>query len=313
MEKNIIGTDTMKKIIIFGEEAVGKTSIVMTSCYGYDFDAIQKLKPTKGISIEPINHRGIEAIHIWDCAGQERYMQKYLSNVGKIRIFSSIDAAVFVMDASRPKTLNPNYVNIFLNILLEFNPELEKVYLFINKMDIAPPNINELLMQLTNQVLSSWHNGLVEIVSCSVKFGSAQEKFVHILDMLVQNDNQLMEKQSFFAECLEDFREVVDGDFALFHIPSGLLIANLLSDRNADMDVFAYGYEIMNSILHKGREENEMDEYIHQRNDLIYIYLRINHHSALMSVISSTIEKDTDEIITELKGCATFSDLRDIL
>lgn len=303
--------DMVKKIIIFGEEAVGKTSIVMTSCHGYDFDVIKKLKPTKGVSIELINHRGIESMRIWDCAGQERYMRKHLSDVGKIRIFSSIDAAVFVMDASRPETINSDYVNTFLNILLEFNPELEKVYLFINKMDIAPSNINDLLMRLTNEVLSVWHNGLVEIVSCSVKLGSAQEEFVHILDMLIQNDDRLVEKRAFFTECLEDFREVADGDFALFHIPSGLLIANLVSDRDTNMDVFACCCEIMNSIVHMERENNSVDECIHRQDDLMYIYLRINDHSALMSVVSSDIE-NTDEIIKNLKECPTFSDLSKI-
>ena len=38
------------KILLFGPQNAGKTSLMQTTCYGYDFMKVLNLKPTKGIS-----------------------------------------------------------------------------------------------------------------------------------------------------------------------------------------------------------------------------------------------------------------------
>jgi len=298
----------MKKVVIFGEGAVGKTSIVLTSFFGHNFNKIQSLSPTKGISIERVDFRGLERFNVWDCGGQEKYMQTHFSEAGKERIFSDINIAIFVMDASREETLDPVYVDRFLEILIEYNPDLNKVYIFVNKMDIAPKNINELQMRLAKNIIEKWGDGkFVEIVNCSVKFGSAREKFIHILDSVMSNDPEFIDKRKFFAGCLADFREVVNGNFFLFHLPSKLSIAELVSENN--IGYFPY-MTLIDMII---QNKKNADIKIYHQHDASFAYLKISQNIGLIIMVEKNRDINMNMVTKVIQDHDTFKDLKKIL
>ena len=301
-----------KKVIVFGPAGVGKTSTVLTSFFGYPFEAVEKLQPTKGISIESVKFRGLVKISVWDCAGQEKYMSSHFSDLGRMRIFSEIDVAVFVMDASRDDTLDAKFVDKFMEVVLDFNPDIEKVYIFINKMDIAPSDINDKVMKLTNDIISKWKNGIVEIINCSVKLGTTRRQFIQVLDSILRKDKELVEKQKFFSECLLDFEDVVKGKFVLFHTPSMLMTASTYSPE----DVSWIGEEefIVNEKIdiRKANESMVEDIFIQKNTDETLILMRVNALSSLLVIINEEVQDPVD-IANKLMNHDTFRDLDQIL
>ena len=298
-----------KKVIIFGEAGVGKTSTILTSFFGYPFDAIKDLKPTKGISIESVKFRGLVNISVWDCAGQDKYMAGHFSETGKIRIFSEIDIAVFIMDASRDATLNANFVDKFLDIVLEYNPTLEKIYIFINKMDIAPKDINDRLMTLSNDILKKWNKGRIQIINCSVKLGTTKQQFIQVLDSIIQQDKKVKDLQNFIKKCLDDFSTVVKGKFALFHLPSLLMIA---STYTID-DVSWIGEEEF--LLNKKVDLKSLcnnDNTIHKIDDEYIISTKLNNNSVLLTIADRDKVSDPQDLISTIKDHETFSALNKI-
>lgn len=303
-----MGKEKMKKIIIFGENAVGKTSIVRTSCYGVNFDYTQKLTPTKGVSIENFDYRQLEEVNIWDCGGQEKYIQKHLTDTGKMRIFSEVDGAVYVMDASREETMKSDLLKEFLDIILEFNPKLEKIYLFINKMDIAPIDINDRIMKLMKDILSYWEGGMVEFVSCSVKKGSAQKEFTRVIDSLVLRDQDVMEKMDFFNECLKEFYEIVDADFRLIDSVSKLPVAEFINFER--LDLVKRGKEIVDDPPFQDMKNG--DFFIHRDGDISNIVFPISEKVYLVVTTDQFKDGKLKRVARQIETSRIYSDLTKI-
>jgi len=117
---------------------VGKTSLMRTTCLGYSFVKVANLKPTKGISRENFIFRGLLDLSVWDAGGQERYLEKYFSDSQKPIVFSDVDVAIFMVDAT-PASLDVKIRSLFddfLEALTQYSPELKKIFILINKVDI---------------------------------------------------------------------------------------------------------------------------------------------------------------------------------
>ena len=87
------------KVLLFGPQNAGKTSLMRTTCLGYNFMKVLNLKPTKGVSRENFIFRGILELSVWDLGGQERYLERYFSESQRELIFSEVTAAVFMVDS----------------------------------------------------------------------------------------------------------------------------------------------------------------------------------------------------------------------
>ena len=312
MRNNIF---SQKKVVVFGEEAVGKSSLVMTSCFGYTFNDIQTLKPTKGICIENLLFRGLVKINIWDCAGQERYLDQHFSDVGKQRIFSDIDSAIFVMDASRPETLNDEYVNEFMDIVTQYNPDIGKIYIFVNKMDIANESIFKQQTDLVYGILEKFPNGFVEIINCSVRTGTAKERFIKTLDAIIWDDDETIKKKKFFSDCLKDLQNAIEvsSDMSLYHLPSGLLVTSTLPNNSEDIEENCVILkDIIN--LEKYHQATYLQSIIVKINNTPILFNRIGKNSIMLIIIRSLVPmKNPEKILTRLREHSTFFAIGKIL
>ena len=102
------------KILLFGPAGAGKTSLMRTTCLGYNFMKVLNLKPTKGVSRENFIFRGIMELNVWDLGGQERYMERYFSESQRELIFSEATTAVFMVDSA---AIDPEVREIFEKFL----------------------------------------------------------------------------------------------------------------------------------------------------------------------------------------------------
>ena len=125
------------KIPILGIQNAGKTSLIRT--LQREFNAITKLKPTKGIERQTLNILG-KKIVIWDLGGQAKYRGQYLEKKAEL-IFSDVDQALFVIDIQDQDSFENsiNYFKEVKNRISDYSPDA-KIHILIHKFD---PNMEQ--------------------------------------------------------------------------------------------------------------------------------------------------------------------------
>ena len=215
------------KILLFGPQNAGKTSLMRTTCLGYNFMKVLNLKPTKGISRENFIFRGIMELNIWDAGGQERYMERYFSESQRELIFSEATTAVFMVDSA---AIDPEVCDVFgkfLKYLFEFSPQVQQAYILINKIDLQESKEDEYYEILTKDL----NDGIMSKLSftpVSVKEGSAQHRLIEILDYEIQKNTLSMQRLGKIRHLLDELKLDTLSDYLLFNQPDGLLISSTL-------------------------------------------------------------------------------------
>lgn len=213
------------KILLFGPAGAGKTSLMRTTCLGYNFMKVLNLKPTKGVSRENFIFRGIMELNVWDLGGQERYMERYFSESQRELIFSEATTAVFMVDSVSMDDEVRDIFDKFLKYLLEFSPEISMVYVLLNKIDLQESKEDEYYQVLTNDL----EEVLMEKLSftpVSVKEGSAQHRLIEILDYEIQKNTLFMQRLGKIRHLLDELKVSTLSEYLLFNQPDGLLISS---------------------------------------------------------------------------------------
>ncbi len=213
------------KILLFGPAGAGKTSLMRTTCLGYNFMKVLNLKPTKGVSRENFIFRGILELSIWDLGGQERYLERYFSDSQRELIFSEVTAAVFMVDSALVDAGVRDIFNNFLKYLFEFSPEIDQAYVLLNKIDLQESKEDEYY-----EILSKGLNGefidKISFTPVSVKEGSAQHRLIEILDFEIQKNTLSLQRLGKIRHLLDELKINTISEYLLFNQPDGLLITS---------------------------------------------------------------------------------------
>jgi len=213
------------KTLLFGPANAGKTSLMRTTCLGYNFMKVLNLKPTKGVSRENFIFRGILELSIWDLGGQERYLERYFSESQRELIFSEVTTAVFMVDSALVDAGVRDIFDNFLKYLFEFSPEIDQVYVLLNKIDLQESKEDEYY-----EILSKGLNGefldKISFTPVSVKEGSAQHRLIEILDFEVQKNTLSLQRLGKIRHLLDELKINTISEYLLFNQPDGLLITS---------------------------------------------------------------------------------------
>ncbi|MFW9876634.1 MAG: ADP-ribosylation factor-like protein [Candidatus Thorarchaeota archaeon] len=213
------------KVLLFGPAGAGKTSLMRTTCLGYNFMKVLNLKPTKGVSRENFIFRGILELSIWDLGGQERYLERYFSESQRELIFSEVTTAVFMVDSAFVDARVRDIFDNFLKYLFEFSPEIDQAYVLLNKIDLQNSKEDEYY-----EILSKGLNGeLLDKISftpVSVKEGSAQHRLIEILDFEIQKSTLSLQRLGKIRHLLDELKINTLSEYLLFNQPDGLLITS---------------------------------------------------------------------------------------
>ena len=97
---------------------------------------------TIDIDLSHVKFLGNLTLNLWDCGGQEAFMENYLSQQ-RVHVFSNVGVLIYVFDIeSRDVDRDlATYVSI-LSALLQFSPSAN-IYVLIHKMDLVVPSARE--------------------------------------------------------------------------------------------------------------------------------------------------------------------------
>ncbi|TEA10487.1 Ras-related GTP-binding protein A [Colletotrichum sidae] len=127
-----------KKVLLMGKSGSGKSSMRSIIFSNYIARDTRRLGATIDIDLSHVKFLGNLTLNLWDCGGQEAFMENYLSQQ-RVHVFSNVGVLIYVFDIeSRDIDRDlATYVSI-ISALLQFSPAA-KIYVLIHKMDLVVP------------------------------------------------------------------------------------------------------------------------------------------------------------------------------
>lgn len=221
------------KTLVFGPAAVGKTTLMKSITSGYDFMKIINLAPTRGINREFYLFRGLLEVMLWDAGGQEIYLERYFAEGQRERVFSDVHIPIFMADASDEGESVKKLFDRYLQAIQENSADFKKIYVLLNKVDLPeakPDKVRELLLRGLDQKSVS----LCLFTPVSVRNGTAQQRLIEILDEVLEESTQEMQKLNSIRKILDNFKTQTRADYFLFNRSDGLVITSTIGKITAD-------------------------------------------------------------------------------
>ncbi|KAI9149490.1 Ras-related GTP-binding protein A [Paramyrothecium foliicola] len=149
--RNEVKKPKKKKVLLMGKSGSGKSSMrsIIFSNYIardtrrlYEEPTLCPIGATIDIDLSHVKFLGNLTLNLWDCGGQEAFMENYLSQQ-RVHVFSNVGVLIYVFDIeSRDVDRDlATYVSI-LSALLQYSPTA-KIYILIHKMDLVVPSARE--------------------------------------------------------------------------------------------------------------------------------------------------------------------------
>ncbi|KEZ40407.1 Ras-related GTP-binding protein A [Scedosporium apiospermum] len=133
-----------KKVLLMGKSGSGKSSMRSIIFSNYIARDTRRLGATIDIDLSHVKFLGNLTLNLWDCGGQEAFMENYLSQQ-RVHVFSHVGVLIYVFDIeSRDVDRDlATYVSI-ISALVQFSPTA-RIYILIHKMDLILPSSRESL------------------------------------------------------------------------------------------------------------------------------------------------------------------------
>ncbi|KAL2754833.1 hypothetical protein ACRALDRAFT_1057629 [Sodiomyces alcalophilus JCM 7366] len=140
--KNEVKKPKKKKVLLMGKSGSGKSSMRSIIFSNYIARDTRRLGATIDIDLSHVKFLGNLTLNLWDCGGQEAFMENYLSQQ-RVHVFSNVGVLIYVFDIeSRDVDRDlATYVSI-LSALLQYSPQA-RIYVLIHKMDLVAPALRE--------------------------------------------------------------------------------------------------------------------------------------------------------------------------
>ena len=176
-------TNPDTKVIIVGDLAVGKTSILNQFEKGEFSETVESTVGAGFVSRQVETSHGNVNLLMWDTAGQERYRSL-------IPMYSrNATAALLVVDVNNP--LSVDSIEIWHSVLKEHCPRKCRIYVVANKIDLE--------CHISMEKLEQWskHNGFPFFKASAKRFETIEPIFKRVAeDMGSVNENLVLQQES---------------------------------------------------------------------------------------------------------------------
>ncbi|AEO63052.1 uncharacterized protein THITE_2107888 [Thermothielavioides terrestris NRRL 8126] len=131
-----------QKVLLMGKSGSGKSSMRSIIFSNYLARDTRRLGATIDIDLSHVKFLGNLTLNLWDCGGQEAFMENYLSQQ-RAHVFSNVGVLIYVFDIESRDVERDlaTYVNI-ISALVQYSREA-KVFVLIHKMDLVQPMTRE--------------------------------------------------------------------------------------------------------------------------------------------------------------------------
>jgi len=298
-----------------GKAGVGKTSLMKTTCEGHSFLQTINIPPTKGISRENYLFRGLLEITLWDAGGQQKYLERYFSASQKEIIFSEVDIPVFMVDTSEdPK--DQQLFTQFLENIFKYSPELDKVFVLLNKTDLEQAKPDIFFEELSSNLKPEFRDR-VKFTPVSVKDGTAQYRLIEILDSSLQSSVIELEKMKNIRGVLEEMKSETNSEYFLFNHLDGLITASTVGSISSDplnflsLEIGAMESNIDGIVQKIQKRLGNLEEpiflsFLLYETENYYVFLQEINDNAIMMVVTN---EKSFEIIKKIQETLSKSNL----
>ncbi|RMY78727.1 hypothetical protein D0863_00499 [Hortaea werneckii] len=228
-----------RKVLLMGRSGAGKSSMRSIIFSNYVAKDVRRLGATVDVEHSNIRFMGNLMLNLWDCGGQDSFVESYLTNQ-RSHVFSSVAVLIFVFDISS-KEANADLLGFSSTIraLQEFSPN-SKIFVLIHKMDLVPTDQrSRILSQRTADVRATcidegFHDQQVEFWATSIWDQSLYRAWTQVIYFLVPNATVIENMLRKLAELL-DARELILYErttcLVVTHITRGVETRNPYADR----------------------------------------------------------------------------------
>ncbi len=312
------------KTIIFGPANAGKTSLMRTTCLGYNFMKVINLKPTRGISRENFIFRGLLEISVWDFGGQKKYLERYFSEKQRPVIFGDVDVAIFMVDATRNEQFVRDTFDKFLEALIQNTPKIDKIYVLLNKIDLEE-SMEDAVFELLTKNLDSDYRQRCAFTPVSVKEGSAQHRLIEILDFEIQISTLSIQRLTGIRAILDNLKSNTKANYLVFNRPDGLLISSTFGKFSLEpLEYIKFEIGTLDSNLYQiyqkvYRIENRMSisplelSLIIYESEENYVLIKEISDKAVLMIITNNKENNELNSIFDLFKSSKFKELENAL
>ncbi|KAI1812795.1 Gtr1/RagA G protein conserved region-domain-containing protein [Poronia punctata] len=223
-----------KKVLLMGKSGSGKSSMRSIIFSNYIARDTRRLGATIDIDLSHVKFLGNLTLNLWDCGGQEAFMENYLTQQ-RVHVFSNVGVLIYVFDIeSRDVDRDMvTYVQI-ISALMQYSPTA-KVYVLIHKMDLITMHAREAVFvdrvktvrQKTAEYIQAANNQELELIpfATSIWDQSLYKAWASIIHDLVPNLS-IIESQLGALGTLIEAEEIL-----LFERTSFLVVSSWTSEE----------------------------------------------------------------------------------
>lgn len=214
-----------------GKSGSGKTSMRSIIFANYIARDTRRLGPTMEVEHSHVRFLGNLALNIWDCGGQELFMENYFTSQ-RDQIFRNVEVLIYVFDVeSREVQKDYQYYQSCLEALMQNSPEA-KIFCLIHKMDLVQEDKEQIFRGREEDIKRFTQPLQCTCYKTSIWDETLYKAWSSIVYKLIPNVEQL-------EMSLQQFADVIDADeVLLFEKATFLVISHCQRKAHKDSHRF---------------------------------------------------------------------------
>ncbi|KAI9712372.1 MAG: GTP-binding protein gtr1 [Bogoriella megaspora] len=238
-----------RKVLLMGKSGAGKSSMRSIVFSNYVAKDVRRLGATIDVEHSNIKFMGNLMLNLWDCGGQDGFMEHYLTRQRE-HVFGSVAVLIFVFDIES-REFNAdiiNYTNI-VRALSECSPNA-KVFVLVHKMDLVQAQLRERLFKERSDHMRSASEGfqdVVEFFPTSIWDQSLYKAWTRIIYYLVPNASEI-------ERLLQDLAETIEARELILYERTTCLMVTKVTRGAEQQNPFTDRFERVSSILKQHKQ-----------------------------------------------------------
>jgi len=218
-----------KKVLLMGKSGSGKTSMRSIIFANYLARDTRRLGATIDVEHSHVRLLGNLALNLWDCGGQESFMENYFASQRDI-IFRNVEVLIYVFDVeSLDFEKEVHYYQSCLEAILQNSPEA-KIFCLVHKLDLVQEDQRDLIFTGRKEDLKKLSKPLeCTCFGTSIWDETLYKAWSSIVYTLIPNVKDL-------ESSLNEFADILDADEVLLFEKATLLVISH-AERHQHIDV----------------------------------------------------------------------------